>query len=32
LYLVKSLCKILDGTVRFEDKDGQVIFTVELKR
>lgn len=32
LYLVKSLCKILGGTVGFEYKDGQVVFTVELKR
>ena len=32
LYLVKSLCKILGGTVRYEYKDGQVIFTVDLKR
>jgi two-component system, sensor histidine kinase LadS len=31
LYLVQSLCKILRGTVRFEQKDSQVIFTVELK-
>lgn len=32
LYLVKSLCKILGGSIRFEQKDGQVQFTVELKR
>ncbi len=32
LYLVKSLCKILGGSIRFEHKDGQVQFTVELKR
>lgn len=32
LYLVKSLCKILGGTVRFEYKDSQVSFTVNLRR
>lgn len=32
LYLVKSLCKILGGSIRFEQKDGQVQFTFELKR
>lgn len=32
LYLVKSLCKILGGSIRFEHKDGQVHFTVELKQ
>jgi signal transduction histidine kinase len=31
LYLVKSLCNILGGTIHFEHKDGQVNFTVELK-
>ncbi len=32
LYLVKSLCKILGGSIRFEHKDGQVHFTVELNQ
>jgi len=32
LYLVKSLCKILDGSIRFESDNHQVIFTVEIKR
>ena len=32
LYLVKSLCKILGGSIRFEHKDHRVHFTVELKR
>lgn len=32
LYLVKSLCKILGGSIRFEQRDGQVHFTVELKQ
>jgi signal transduction histidine kinase len=32
LYLVKSLCKILGGSIRFEHEDGQVHFTVELKQ
>jgi signal transduction histidine kinase len=32
LYLVKSLCKILGGSIRFDHKDQQVQFTVELKR
>jgi signal transduction histidine kinase len=32
LYLVKSLCQILGGSIRFEHKDGQVHFTVELKQ
>lgn len=32
LYLVKSLCKILGGSIRFDHKDQQVHFTVELKR
>lgn len=32
LYLVKSLCKILGGSIRFEHKDRRVYFTVELKR
>lgn len=32
LYLVKSLCKILGGSIRFEQKDGQAHFTVELKQ
>jgi signal transduction histidine kinase len=32
LYLVRSLCKILGGSIRFEHKDGQVHFTVELKQ
>ena len=31
LYLVKSLCKILGGSIRFEHNDGLVHFTVELK-
>ena len=31
LYLVKSLCKILRGSIRFEHNDGLVHFTVELK-
>ena len=32
LYLVKSLCKILGGSIQFEHEDGQVHFTVELKQ
>jgi signal transduction histidine kinase len=32
LYLVKSLCKILGGSIRFDHKDQRVSFTVELKR
>ena len=32
LYLVKSLCKILGGSIRFDHKDQRVHFTVELKR
>lgn len=32
LYLVKSLCKILGGSIRFDYQDGQVHFTVELKQ
>jgi len=32
LYLVKSLCKILEGSIRFERDDQQVTFTVEIKR
>lgn len=32
LYLVKSLCKILGGSIRFEHEDGRVQFTVELKQ
>jgi len=32
LYLVKSLCKILEGSIRFESDNHQVIFTVEIKR
>lgn len=32
LYLVKSLCKIIGGAIRFDYKDHQAIFTVELKR
>ncbi|MCM0036561.1 MAG: ATP-binding protein [Burkholderiaceae bacterium] len=32
LYLVKALCKIIGGTIRFDYKDHQVNFTVELKR
>jgi signal transduction histidine kinase len=32
LYLVKSLCKIIGGSIRFDYKDHQVNFTVELKR
>jgi signal transduction histidine kinase len=31
LYLVKSLCKILRGSIRFEHNNGLVHFTVELK-
>ncbi len=31
LYLVKSLCNILGGSIHFEHKDSQVNFTVELK-
>jgi two-component system, sensor histidine kinase LadS len=31
LYLVKSLCKILGGSIRFAHNDGLVHFTVELK-
>jgi signal transduction histidine kinase len=31
LYLVKSLCKILGGSIRFEHNEGLVHFTVELK-
>jgi signal transduction histidine kinase len=31
LYLVKSLCKILGGSIRFEHNDGLVHFMVELK-
>ena len=31
LYLVKSLCKILSGSIRFDHNDGFVHFTVELK-
>lgn len=32
LYLVKSLCKMLGGSIRFDHKDQRVYFTVELKR
>ena len=32
LYLVKSLCKMLGGSIRFDQKDQRVHFTVELKR
>jgi len=32
LYLVKSLCKILEGSIRFDSDDHLVTFTVELKR
>ncbi len=32
LYLVKSLCKIIEGSIRFDYTDHQVIFTVEIKR
>lgn len=32
LYLVKSLCKILGGSIRFDHEDGLVHFTVELKQ
>jgi signal transduction histidine kinase len=32
LYLVRSLCKILGGSIRFEHQDGHVHFTVELKQ
>lgn len=31
LYLVKSLCKILGGSISLDQQDGQVRFTVELK-
>jgi signal transduction histidine kinase len=31
LYLVKSLCKILGGSIRFEHNEGLVHFTVQLK-
>jgi signal transduction histidine kinase len=32
LYLVKSLCKILGGSIHFEHIDSRVHFTVELKQ
>jgi signal transduction histidine kinase len=32
LYLVKSLCKILEGSIRFESDENKVTFTVEIKR
>ena len=32
LYLVKSLCKTLGGSIRFEQNESQVSFIVELKR
>lgn len=32
LYLVKSLCEILGGSIRFDHEDGLVHFTVELKQ
>ena len=30
LYLVKSLCTLLGGTVRFEHQNSQIVFTVEV--
>lgn len=32
LYLVKSLCRILEGSIRFESDDHKITFTVEIKR